>query len=204
MKTTCSSKWIGFINHFTKVQARRSICVDFQTLWKKGSFTSIVLKKCLKPWLITSLTSVQPTNFWRCFEGEGSSSKKKVCLIIMEASHAVLRQMMLSLELWLLSCWLYLITDESGRLLESGEALELRCSIGHHRRWQQQRKQRWATQQQPVLVGLMRAKNTIFHILRPFISSLDAVMLLLCGDRVENVLSSCRGKCSSHFSKKGC
>ena len=173
MKTTCSSKWIGFINHFTKVQARRSICVDFQTLWKKGSFTSIVLKKCLKPWLITSLTSVQPTNFWRCFEGEGSSSKKKVCLIIMEASHAVLRQMMLSLELWLLSCWLYLITDESGRLLESGEALELRCSIGHHRRWQQQRKQRWATQQQPVLVGLMRAKNTIFHILRPFISQPD-------------------------------
>ena len=34
--------------------------------------------------------------------------QKKVCLIIMEASHAVLRQMMLSLELWLLSCWLYL------------------------------------------------------------------------------------------------
>ena len=99
--------------------------------------------------------------------------QKKVCLIIMEASHAVLRQMMLSLELWLLSCWLYLITDESGRLLESGEALELRCSIGHHRRWQQQRKQRWATQQQPVLVGLMRAKNTIFHILRPFISQPD-------------------------------
>ena len=34
--------------------------------------------------------------------------RKKNWLIIMVASHALLRQMMLSLELWLLSCWLYL------------------------------------------------------------------------------------------------
>ena len=120
------------------------------------------------------------------------ASAKKVCLIIMEASHAVLRQMMLSLELWLLSCWLYLITDESGRL----ESLDAAGSSAAER-------SNWATQQQPVLVGLMRAKNTIFHILRPFISSLDDAEALGC-DRVENVLSSCRGKCSSHFSKKGC
>ena len=88
------------------------------------------------------------------------ASAKKVCLIIMEASHAVLRQMMLSLELWLLSCWLYLITDESGRL----ESLDAAGSSAAER-------SNRATQQQPVLVGLMRAKNTIFHILRPFISS---------------------------------
>ena len=48
----------------------------------------------------------------------------------MEASHAVLRQMMLSLELWLLSCWLYLITDESGRL-ESLDAAGKATTLGN-------------------------------------------------------------------------
>ena len=187
-----------------KSSSKKKYLCRFSNTMKEGFLYEHCAKKVFETMAHYFVNLCSTNQFLEMLWRRRQQQQKKVCLIIMEASHAVLRQMMLSLELWLLSCWLYLITDESGRLLESGEALELRCSIGHHRRWQQQRKQRWATQQQPVLVGLMRAKNTIFHILRPFISSLDAVMLLLCGDRVENVLSSCRGKCSSHFSKKGC